>query len=162
MGFFGNSASLAKIDGDLAAVAEGSADLSYQVGTTGSDAPGRISSNINRFFARVRGLISHARERSVSIAADAARMNYLVQQTDAAVQRQEALAATVFESSNRVNQACCHRLRIQQSRQSGGERRCEEFRCHRGIDQKQSRSGPAFTGSNGNRGLNDALDQCPH
>lgn len=38
MGFFGNSASLAKIDGDLAAVAEGSADLSYQVGTTGSDA----------------------------------------------------------------------------------------------------------------------------
>ena len=49
MGFFGNSASLAKIDGDLAAVAEGSADLSYQVGTTGSDAPGRISSNINRF-----------------------------------------------------------------------------------------------------------------
>lgn len=105
MGFFGNSASLAKIDGDLAAVAEGSADLSYQVGTTGSDAPGRISSNINRFFARVRGLISHARERSVSIAADAARMNYLVQQTDAAVQRQEALAATVFESSNRVNQA---------------------------------------------------------
>ena len=105
MGFFGNGAALKKIDRDVAAVAEGSADLSCTVGSTGSDVAGRISNNINRFFSRVRGLISHARERSVSIAADAARMNHLVQQTDDAVRRQEALAATVFESSNRVNQS---------------------------------------------------------
>ena len=87
MGFFGNSAALEKIDRDIAAVAEGKEDLSYMVGTAGSDAAGRISSNINRFFSRVRGLISQARERSVSIAADAARMNHLVQQTDDAVRR---------------------------------------------------------------------------
>ncbi|UCV29095.1 methyl-accepting chemotaxis protein [Ferribacterium limneticum] len=105
MGFFGNNAALEKIDRDIAAIAEGNADLSHSVGTTGSDAAGRVSGNINRFFSRVRGLISHARERSVSIAADAARMNQLVQQTDDAVRRQEALAATVFDSSNRVNQA---------------------------------------------------------
>ena len=105
MGFFGNSAALEKIDRDIAAVAEGKEDLSYIVGTAGSDAAGRISSNINRFFSRVRGLISQARERSVSIASDAARMNHLVQQTDDAVRRQEALAVNVFESSNRVNQA---------------------------------------------------------
>ncbi len=105
MGFFGNSTALEKIDRDIAAVAEGSADLSYTVGTSGSNVAGRISSNINRFFGRVRSLISHARERSVSIAADAARMNHLVQQTDDAVRRQEALAANVFESSNRVNQS---------------------------------------------------------
>jgi methyl-accepting chemotaxis protein len=105
MGFFGKNASLEKIDRDIAAIAEGNADLSYSVGTAGGDAAGRISANINRFFGRVRSLISHARERSVSIAADAARMNQLVQQTDDAVRRQEALAATVFDSSNRVNQA---------------------------------------------------------
>uniref|UniRef100_Q47IL3 Methyl-accepting chemotaxis sensory transducer n=1 Tax=Dechloromonas aromatica (strain RCB) TaxID=159087 RepID=Q47IL3_DECAR len=105
MGLFGNNAALEKIDRDIAAIAEGSADLSHSVGTTGNDAAGRISGNINRFFGRVRSLISHSRERSVSIAADAARMNQLVQQTDDAVRRQEALAATVFDSSNRVNQA---------------------------------------------------------
>jgi len=105
MGLFGKSASLNKIDRDLAAIAEGNADLSLTVGTTGHDAEGRISANINRFFSRVRGLISHARERSVSIAADAARMNHLVQLTDDAVRRQEALASAVFESSNRVNMA---------------------------------------------------------
>ncbi|MBS1143589.1 MAG: methyl-accepting chemotaxis sensory transducer [Proteobacteria bacterium] len=105
MGFFGNSASLDKIDRDIAAIADGNADLSHSVGNPGSDAAGRVSANINRFFGRVRGLISHARERSVSIAADAARMNSLVQQTDDAVRRQEALAANVFESSNLVNQA---------------------------------------------------------
>jgi len=105
MGFFGNSGALDKIDRDIAAIADGSADLSHSVGNTGNDSTGRISGNINRFFSRVRGLISHARERSVSIAADAARMNSLVQQTDDAVRRQEALAANVFESSNIVNQA---------------------------------------------------------
>ncbi|PKO37013.1 MAG: methyl-accepting chemotaxis protein [Betaproteobacteria bacterium HGW-Betaproteobacteria-6] len=105
MGFFGNSGALDKIDRDIAAIADGTADLSHSVGNTGSDSTGRISGNINRFFSRVRGLISHARERSVSIAADAARMNSLVQQTDDAVRRQEALAANVFESSNLVNQA---------------------------------------------------------
>ena len=105
MGFFGKNSALEKIDRDIAAIADGKEDLSYALGTTGGDVAGRISGNINRFFSRVRGLISHARERSVSIAADAARMNYLIQQTDAAVQRQEAFAATVFESSNRVNQA---------------------------------------------------------
>ena len=105
MGFFGNNAALNKIDRDIAAIADGSADLSHAVGTTGSDAPGRVSGNINRFFSRVRGLISHARERSVSIASDAARMNHLVQLTGDAVRRQEALASAVFESSNRVNQA---------------------------------------------------------
>jgi methyl-accepting chemotaxis protein len=105
MGFFGNSGALDKVDRDIAAIADGNADLSLPVGTTGGDAAGRISGNINRFFSRVRGLISHARERSVSIAADAARMNSFVQQTDDAVRRQEALAANVFESSHRVNQA---------------------------------------------------------
>lgn len=105
MGLFGNSASLEKLDRDLAAVANGEADLSHGIGTPGGNIEGRISGNINRFFGRVRDLISHARERSVSIASDAARMNHLVQQTDSAVQRQEALAGNVFDSSNRVNQA---------------------------------------------------------
>ena len=105
MGFFGNNAALDKIDRDIAAIADGSADLSHNVGTTGSDAAGRVSGNINRFFSRVRDLISHARERSVSIASDAARMNHLVQLTGDAVRRQEALAGDVFQSSNRVNQA---------------------------------------------------------
>ncbi len=105
MGFFGNNAALDKIDRDIAAIADGSADLSHAVGTTGSDAAGRVSGNINRFFSRVRGLISHSRERSVSIASDAARMNHLVQLTGDAVRRQEALASDVFQSSNRVNQA---------------------------------------------------------
>jgi methyl-accepting chemotaxis protein len=41
----------------------------------------------------------------VSIAADAARMNHLVQLTGDAVMRQEALAQGIFESSNRVNVA---------------------------------------------------------
>ncbi|MCK6413869.1 MAG: methyl-accepting chemotaxis protein [Azonexus sp.] len=105
MGLFGNNAAIGKIDRDIAAVAEGRADLSQLVGTAGSDAPGRISGNINRFFAKVRDLISHARERSVSIAADAARMNHLVQQTDEAVRRQEQLAGEVFDLSNQVNLA---------------------------------------------------------
>lgn len=105
MGFFGNNAALDKIDRDIAAIADGNADLSHAVGTTGSDAAGRVSGNINRFFSRVRDLISHARERSVSIASDAARMNHLVQLTGDAVRRQEALAGDVFQSSNRVNQA---------------------------------------------------------
>ena len=106
MGFFGSNASLNKIDRDIAAIAEGNADLSYQVGTTRERPPTGASRATSRaFFGRVRSLISHARERSVSIAADAARMNQLVQQTDEAVRRQETLAANVFESSNRVNQA---------------------------------------------------------
>src|SRR5574343_477202 len=106
MGFFGgNSASLEKLDRDTAAVANGEASLAHAVGQTGADLAGRVSANINRFFGRVRGLISHARQRSVSIASEAARMNSLVLQTDDAVRRQEELAATVFESSNRVNMA---------------------------------------------------------
>ncbi|MCB4359467.1 methyl-accepting chemotaxis protein [Quatrionicoccus australiensis] len=105
MGFFGNNGALDKIDRDISAIADGSADLSLAVGNSGNDATGRISGNINRFFSRVRDLISHARVRSVSIAADAARMNHLVQQTDDAVRRQESLASAVFESSNRVNRA---------------------------------------------------------
>ena len=105
MGIFGNNHALEKIDRDIAAIADGSADLSHTVGTSGSDTAGRLSGNINRFFVRVRGLISHARERSVSIAADAARMNHLVQQTDDAVRRQEELARAIFESSNQVNLA---------------------------------------------------------
>lgn len=105
MGFFGNSASLNKVDRDIAAIAEGQADLSHTVGAPGSDPAGRISANINRFFSRVRDLIAHARQGSVSIAADAARMNHLVQLTSTAVKRQETLAGNVFESSNRVNMA---------------------------------------------------------
>ena len=105
MGFFGNNSALDKIDRDITAIADGNADLSHPVGTPGNDAAGRIANNINRFFSRVRGLISHARERSVSIAADAARMNHLVQLTGDAVRRQEALASDIFESSNRVNLA---------------------------------------------------------
>jgi len=101
--FFANNGRIDKIDRDIAAIAEGEADLSHTVGSTGNDAAGRISSNLNRFFGRVRDLISHARERSVSIAADAARMNHLVQLTGDAVTRQERLAQGIFESSNRVN-----------------------------------------------------------
>ncbi len=105
MGLFGSNSALNKIDSDIAAIADGNADLSLNVGHQGNDAAGRISANINRFFSRVRGLISHARERSVSIASDAAKMNHLVQLTDDAVRRQESLASAVFESSNRVNLA---------------------------------------------------------
>ena len=105
MGFFGNNASFDKVDRDIAAIADGSADLSHPVGASTSDVAGRISGNLNRFFSRVRGLIAHAREKSVSIAADAAKMNHLVQLTGDAVRRQESLAGDVFESSNRVNLA---------------------------------------------------------
>jgi len=105
MGFFGKNTALDKIDRDIAAIADGEADLSHPVGAAGNDSAGRVSANINRFFSRVRDLISHARERSVNIAADAARMNHLVQLTGDGVRRQEALASAVFESSNRVNQA---------------------------------------------------------
>ena len=105
MGLFGNSAAFDKIDRDVNAIADGHADLAHPVGAPGSDAAGRISGNLNRFFTRVRSLIGHARERSVSIAADAARLNHLVQLTGDAVRRQESLAADVFDSSNRVNQA---------------------------------------------------------
>jgi len=105
MGFFGNSAALNKIDRDIASIADGNADLSHSVGSGGSDTTGRISANINRFFGRIRGLISHARERSVSIASDAAQMNHLVQLTGDAVRRQEVLASDIFASSNRVNLA---------------------------------------------------------
>ncbi|MGE5491530.1 MAG: methyl-accepting chemotaxis protein [Actinomycetota bacterium] len=96
---------VAKLEGDVAAIADGNADLSLAVGSDGGDLAGRIAANLNRFFGKVRGLIVHARERSVSIAADAARMNHLVQLTGEAVKRQEELAVAVFESSNRVNQA---------------------------------------------------------
>ncbi|KAB2923835.1 MAG: methyl-accepting chemotaxis protein [Dechloromonas sp.] len=105
MGLFFSNNRIDKVDSDIAAIADGNADLSHAVGTAGNDAAGRISANINRFFGRVRGLISHARERSVSIAADAARMNHLVQLTGDAVSRQETLAQGIFESSNRVNLA---------------------------------------------------------
>ncbi len=105
MGLFGNSAALDKLDRDMAAIANGEADLSHSIGSANGNIEGRISANINRFFGRVRDLISHAREGSVSIATDAARMNHLVQLTDAAVRRQEELASDVFESSNQVNQA---------------------------------------------------------
>ncbi len=105
MGLFGNNKTLDKIDRDIAAIADGQADLSHNIGLPGQDPAGRISSNLNRFFGRVRSLITHARERSVSIAADAARMNFLVQQTGDAVRRQESLAADIFDSSNRVNLA---------------------------------------------------------
>ncbi|HEX6735206.1 MAG TPA: methyl-accepting chemotaxis protein [Azonexus sp.] len=105
MGLFFNNHRIDKVDSDIAAIADGKADLSHAVGTDGSDAAGRISGNLNRFFGRVRGLISHARERSVNIAADAARMNHLVQLTGDAVTRQETLAQGIFESSSRVNVA---------------------------------------------------------
>jgi methyl-accepting chemotaxis protein len=105
MGFFGNSSAYDKIDRDVTAIADGAADLSHSVGAPGNNTAGRISGNINRLFSRVRTLISHSRERSISIAANAARMNHLVQQTDDAVRRQEVLAANVFDSSNRVNQS---------------------------------------------------------
>jgi methyl-accepting chemotaxis protein len=105
MGFFGNNSALDKIDRDIVAITDGNADLSHTVGASGSDAAGRVSSNINRFFGKIRELISHARTGSVSIATDAARMNHLVQLTSEAVRRQESLANTVFESSNRVNAA---------------------------------------------------------
>mgnify|MGYP001810814955 CR=1 FL=1 len=64
MGFFGNNHALEKIDRDIAAIAEGSADLSHTVGTSGSDTAGRLSGNINRFFVRVRGLISRDIDRN--------------------------------------------------------------------------------------------------
>ena len=105
MGLFGGNASLDKIDRDIAAIADGNADLSCAIGSSDNGTAGRISSNLNRFFGKVRGLIVHAREKSVSIAADAARMNHLVQLTGSAVKKQEDLAEAVFASSNRVNQA---------------------------------------------------------
>jgi len=105
MGWFGNSASLDRIDRDISAIADGAADLAHPIGHGGSGIPGRIAGNLNRFFARIRGLITHARSSSVSIAADAARMNHLVQLTGDAVRRQEALAEEIFSSSNRVNLA---------------------------------------------------------
>ncbi len=105
MGLFGNSAALDKLDRDLTAVANGDADLSHSIGSANGNIEGRISANINRFFGRVRDLITHARKGSVSIATDAARMNHLIQLTDAAVRRQEELASDVFQSSNQVNQA---------------------------------------------------------
>jgi methyl-accepting chemotaxis protein len=94
-----------KLERDVAAIADGNADLSLSVGDAGGDWGGRIAASLNRFFGKVRGLIVHARERSVSIAADAARMNHLVQLTGGAVKQQEELSMAVFESSNRVNQA---------------------------------------------------------
>jgi len=94
-----------KLEEDVTAIAEGGADLSLQVGASGQNAAGRIAANLNRFFKKVRGLIVHARERSISIATDAARMNHLIQLTGSAVRQQENLAQAVFESSNRVNQA---------------------------------------------------------
>ena len=105
MGLFGSRSEFDKIDRDVAAIADGAANLSHRVGDGSSGQAGRMAGNLNRFFARVRSLVTHARERSASIASDAARMNYLVQQTDDAVRRQETQAANVFESSNRVNQA---------------------------------------------------------
>jgi methyl-accepting chemotaxis protein len=105
MGWFGNNSAFDKVDRDISAIADGSADLAHTVGTQGNDTAGRISANINRFFSRIRDLISHARSSSVSIAADSARMNHLVQLTSEAVRRQESLAADIFESSNRVNVA---------------------------------------------------------
>ena len=105
MGLFGNSAALDKLDRDLAAIANGEADLSHSIGSPNGNIEGRISANINRFFGRVRDLITHARQGSVSIATDAARMNHLVLLTDTAVRRQEELASDVFQSSNQVNQA---------------------------------------------------------
>ena len=101
----GSDTALTSLDRDVAAIAEGSANLSQQIGTPGPDGAGRISGNLTRFLGKVRDLIAHARERSISIAADAARMNHLVQLTGSAVKHQEALAKEVFESSNRVNQA---------------------------------------------------------
>ncbi|HJW24201.1 MAG TPA: methyl-accepting chemotaxis protein [Rhodocyclaceae bacterium] len=94
-----------KLERDIAAIAEGNADLSLSVGSAGNDAIGRIAASLNRFLGKVRGLIVHARERSVSIAADAARMDRLIQLAGQAVKRQEELASAVFESSNRVNVA---------------------------------------------------------
>lgn len=105
MGLFGNNAALDKIDRDIVAITDGKSNLSQTVGQPGSDAAGRVSANINRFFGKIRELISHSRAESVNIATDAARMNHLVQLTDDAVKRQESLANTVFESSNRVNLA---------------------------------------------------------
>jgi methyl-accepting chemotaxis protein len=105
MSLFGNRAALDKIGRDIADIADGKADLSLVVGSGGNDINGRLSGNINRFFNRVRGLIAQVREGSISIAADAARMNHQMQLTGDAVRRQEALAGAVFESSNRVNQA---------------------------------------------------------
>ncbi|PKO30993.1 MAG: methyl-accepting chemotaxis protein [Betaproteobacteria bacterium HGW-Betaproteobacteria-7] len=105
MGLFSSNRRIDKVDSDIAAIAEGDADLSHNIGSSGNDAAGRISTNLNRFLGRIRSLISHARERSVSIAADAARMNHLVQLTGDAVMRQETLAQGIFESSNRVNVA---------------------------------------------------------
>jgi len=101
----GGDNAVTALDRDVAAIAEGSANLSQPVGLPGAEGAGRIASNLTRFLGKVRDLIAHARERSVSIAADAARMNHLVQLTGGAVKHQEALAKEVFESSNRVNQA---------------------------------------------------------
>ena len=148
MGLFGSNKGLDKIDRDVAAIADGTADLSHTVGASGSDTAGRVSSNLNRFFSRVRELISHSRQRSVSIAADAAQMNHLVQLTGDAVRRQEVLASDVFESSNRVNQAVGEVAMNSDAIQAS--------------TKKQPRPGPALTGADGNRRFDHALDQPAH
>lgn len=100
---FQNKSNAEQLNRDIAAIASGQTDLSSCLNSSYRGTWGEISENLNRFFRRVRDLIDHARERSFNIAADAARMNYLVEKTGDAVKRQEELAANVFESSNRVN-----------------------------------------------------------
>jgi hypothetical protein len=39
MGWFGNNSAFDKVDRDISAIADGSADLAHTVGTQGNDAP---------------------------------------------------------------------------------------------------------------------------
>jgi len=59
MGLFGKNAKLEKINRDIAAIADGNTNLSHTIGMSGNDTQGKVSSNLNRFFKRVREVIEH-------------------------------------------------------------------------------------------------------
>ncbi|HEY6437862.1 MAG TPA: methyl-accepting chemotaxis protein, partial [Ignavibacteriaceae bacterium] len=101
---FGNK-KLDKLNQDLIDLDRGSKNLSHDVGVAGMDPVGSISGRLNSLFKRVRGLVGNSREKSIKIAANAAQMHVLIQQTDTAVQEQDRLAESVFHSSRFVSEA---------------------------------------------------------
>ncbi|HRE15657.1 MAG TPA: methyl-accepting chemotaxis protein [Rhodocyclaceae bacterium] len=107
--FNGNKADtngrIARLEQSICAMADGSASLATLLDSSQTSAIGRLGAHLARFFGKVRDLITHARQRSVRIAVDTARMGHLVQQTGAAVKHQEEQAAAVFDASKRVDQA---------------------------------------------------------
>jgi len=101
-----NQDGAARLEENIRAIADGKASLATVL-EEGSQrqGSGRIGMHLQRFFGKVRDLITHARQRSVRIAVDTARMGHLVQQTGSAVSHQEQQAVAVFEASGRVDAA---------------------------------------------------------